>query len=342
MNAIGEYWKALGGRLETAVAGWESMEDFSGVATEALTALPAPRMSAADITEWMIEAGKVPQQVNYYSGFGDPPLVVYATPKFYIEALFWFPSSTAIHGHAFTGAFVVLDGFSIETRYLYHPEREIEDGVLQGRLEPREIEFIGPGKVCSILGADRYVHAVAHMGNPSITLVVRTFGSRVHRQYRYHRTGLATDSNLNKMEIPRQAAVLLAVRRAAPASFLPTLERFLRNVTVHTFHGVLEVLMRSLPAAEFRDQLLPFLTERFDTTHAEVLAATRELFRGRSLWAGLRQMPSAHGELSVAMAEFFPNPTERDALLRQCYGENFQQLPMKWREMVSASVKGAT
>ncbi|MBI5425710.1 MAG: hypothetical protein HZA32_16660 [Opitutae bacterium] len=340
MNRIGEYWNTLGQRLEAATAGMDTIEDFSGIATEALTALPAPRMTAAEIAEWVIEEGKVPPQVNYYSSFGDPPLVVYSTPKFYIEALFWFPSSTAIHGHAFTGAFVVLDGFSIETRYLFHSEREIEDGVLQGRLVPREVEFIGPGKVCSILGADSYVHAVAHMGNPSITLVVRTYGSRVHRQYRYHRCGLATCSNLNKNEIPRQAAVLLAVRRAAPADFLPTLERFLRHANVHTFYGVLEVLMRSLPAPMYRDELLPFVEARFGETRGEVLAGIREILRGKALWAGARNMPGAHGELQVALAEFLPDPVERDAVLRSSYGENYHQLPAKWREMVVASVKG--
>ncbi len=45
------------------------------------------------------------------SGFGQPELVVYDDPRFYIQILFWLAGTTDIHQHKFSGAFHVLQGF---------------------------------------------------------------------------------------------------------------------------------------------------------------------------------------------------------------------------------------
>lgn len=337
MHAIGEYWHALGKRLEADVAaqpGWR--ERFDVIASRALTELPAPRMTAADIGQWMTETKTLPEQVNVLSGFGEPPLVVYQTPEFYAEVLFWFPSPTTIHGHGFTGAFVVLDGFSIEVRYDFRPEREPGEAVLLGRLEPREVEFIGPGKVCAILGASDYVHSVTHLGNPSLTLVVRTYGRSNNRQYRFHRSGFAACSNFRQTELKRRAAVLAAIWRADPARFVTQFVDFLTGADEHAFYWVTEALITKLPLPFVQNEVLPLLTQHF-ADRVAVLAALREVFRTRSLWTTMRTLPNVRAQVQVALADSFPDAAEREAILRKSYGAGAQHLPEQWRDLVAAT-----
>lgn len=337
MNAIGEYWQVLGKRLEADVSAQASgPEDFSAIATQALKDLPPPRMTAADIAQWIAEVPELPEQVNFFFGFGEPPLVVYQTPRFYVEALFWFPSPTAIHGHAFTGAFVVLDGFSIEVSYDFHVESEPEEAVQLGRLIPRELEFIGPGRVHAIPGGSDHIHAVTHLGNPSLTLVVRTPGRGDPRQYRYHRSGFAACSNHRNRELQRRAAVFAALWRASHPRFSAVLVEYLSGANDHSFYSVIESLFRKLPQSFIDHELLPLLIRNFPGRGVP-LAALEEAFRTRKLWATLRTLPNvtAEAQIQVALAESFPTVAERDAILRKCYGEGARAMPEQWRKLIT-------
>src|SRR6195952_1210100 len=51
------------------------------------------------------------------SAFGEPELVVYSHPRFYIQLLFWLDGTTAIHQHEFSGTFHVMLGSSIHAHY---------------------------------------------------------------------------------------------------------------------------------------------------------------------------------------------------------------------------------
>ena len=50
------------------------------------------------------------QPLQSQSGFGQPELVVFEDPRFYIQLLFWLDGSTDIHQHEFSGAFHVASG----------------------------------------------------------------------------------------------------------------------------------------------------------------------------------------------------------------------------------------
>lgn len=335
MNAIGTYWEAVGRGIEEGLRGVASVElALPEVASGVLARHPAPPMHATDIADWMLEAGGVPPQVNFPSGFGEPPLIVYERPEFFIEVLFWFPSPTAIHGHAFTGAFVVLDGFSIQVEYDFHEQSAPEEAVRLGRLEARALEFIGPGKVCPILPDARFIHTVTHLGNPSLTLVARTPSRPDERQFRFHRSGFAVWSRPPRESIVRQTQVLLAVRSGNPAGFLPRLTRLLENVNDRDFYGVNETLLGAMGPTPFAQEILPLLAE-FAPRRPDVVAALRERHRTRSLWMAARVSLNPHDHVRCALADLFPDPAERDAMLCRSYGiDNPSQLPERWRDLV--------
>jgi hypothetical protein len=336
MNAIGDYWQTVGRKIEEDWRG-KSAEalTLAEVATRVLTDFPAPPMNATSILDWMIEAKALPRQVNFHSGFGEPPLVVYETPEFFLEVLFWFPSPTGIHGHAFTGAFMVLDGFSIQVEFDFHEKSAPEEGVRLGRLEARTIEFIGPGKVCPILPNADFIHAVTHLGNPSLTLVARTFSKAKDRQFRFHRCGFALWSSLPRESAVRHAEVLAAVRAGNSAGFLPRLERLLERLGDADFYGVLETLLKLMGPSAFAEEILPLVGTRFAVRH-DVVAAIQERARTRALWASIRAFPNPRAQVQCALADLFPDPRERDAILCKSYGvEHAAKLPERWRDLVA-------
>src|SRR5688572_6730600 len=54
-----------------------------------------------DVIRWFSTATEVPPQVGLDSGFGEPPLTLFAGQHMYIEALFWVDGTTSIHQHSF-------------------------------------------------------------------------------------------------------------------------------------------------------------------------------------------------------------------------------------------------
>jgi hypothetical protein len=78
--------------------------------------LPA-KVSAWDVIEWTMQETFLPEQRDLPGHFGDPPITLYNAPRFHIDVYFWLEGTTAIHQHSFCGAFQVLMGSSIHSRY---------------------------------------------------------------------------------------------------------------------------------------------------------------------------------------------------------------------------------
>lgn len=335
MNAIGEYWKALGRRIEAGLRSGVPLDTgFASLATEVVRKVPAPPMTATSIADWMIEEGTLPTQVNFHSGFGEPPLVVYASEQFYAEVLFWFPGRTAIHGHGFSGAFMVLDGMSIQTEFEFHEREAPEAGVRLGNLVPRTIEFIEPGRVCTIERGTGFIHAVAHLGSPSLTLVVRTYGRQQAPQFRYHRCGLAVLTEADQSVPRRQAEVLAAIHDGAPADFPQRLITLLERLNDCRFYTVLESLL-SLLRQHFVERVMPIVEARFAGSRPHAVAALRERIRGNGIWKTARGLTNRKAQVHCALADLFPDVAERQAVLCRSYGvAHMGELPAPWRDLV--------
>lgn len=321
MSETADYFQRLGQLMASRLGNHPDPDAvFADIAADALRTVPAPKIDVLAMADWAACQQPLPKQVNFNSGFGQPPLVVFEAPGFYIEVLFWFPSRTSIHGHGFTGAFRVLDGYSIQVEYRFEEESVPEDGIRLGKTVARGIEMIAPGKICPILGRDDFIHTVAHMGNPSLTLVARTHGSKEMQQFTYLRSGFAHLSHRQKQSVARQADVLEAVFKARPDAFLGRLVDFLAGSDSVTFFRVLSQLQTRLSLAVFSKQVLPTVRERFGVSHARALAALDDVMRTNGLWGMISGLKDPRKQLLLALGELFPDEQERDALICQSLG----------------------
>lgn len=114
------------------------------------------------------------QPFQTLSGFGQPELVAYSHPRFYIQLLFWLDGTTDIHQHEFSGAFHVMHGSSIHARYEFENAQDITPHFRVGDVRMKEIELLETGRTVPIISGRRCIHSLFHLDTPSVTVVVRT------------------------------------------------------------------------------------------------------------------------------------------------------------------------
>jgi hypothetical protein len=168
-------------------------EGFREIAHEALVeARLHERVDIDRIATWLIAMDGVPTQ--YPSDFGQPAIRVFDAHKFYIEILVWLESTTAIHQHAFSGAFGVIAGSSIHTQYEFTLRERLCQELLLGSLQYTSAHYLRAGDTHEIRAGSSYIHSLFHLDYPSISVVVRTYHERRHTpQYRYQAPGIAVD-----------------------------------------------------------------------------------------------------------------------------------------------------
>ena len=138
-----------------------------------------------------LEITNLPQQTKNL--FSDLPVTVFRARDFYIELLLWSHVTKTIHQHGFGGAFRVVLGSSLHTRYQFRTDRRVNDDFLVGKVAALGSESLPLGSVRRIdPGFEGLVHSLYHLDNPSISLVVRDRGhSAFGPQYSYFPPALA-------------------------------------------------------------------------------------------------------------------------------------------------------
>ncbi|MGC2237510.1 MAG: hypothetical protein WA584_15205 [Pyrinomonadaceae bacterium] len=168
---------------------------FPEIAADRLKAARLPeKMSAWDVIEWTLNETILPVQQDVYAKFADPPITIYNSPRFHIDVYFWLEGTTAIHQHAFCGAFQVLHGSSLHSWYDFERSESVNTFTEIGEINLKLCELLQVGDVQPIWAGKPYIHGLFHLEQPSATIVVRTHKSPMFLpQYSYHKPFLAID-----------------------------------------------------------------------------------------------------------------------------------------------------
>src|SRR3954451_14467628 len=130
---------------QTVLERWKrenfSLAKFPRIARAALDERPpAAHVDLAALVRDFLLDEEQPFQTD--SDFGEPELVVYGHPRFYIQLLFWLDGTTAIHQHEFSGAFHVMYGSSIHARYAFEKARRVTPHLHVGNVRMMTIELL--------------------------------------------------------------------------------------------------------------------------------------------------------------------------------------------------------
>ena len=132
-------------------------------------------ISASDVLNQALNVDSAISAHQVHSPFGDLQLIPYRHNKFYIEILYWAQGTTSIHDHAFSGAFYVLEGSSINVQYDFQFQDKINHHFHLGALKEAVSTRLQKGSVQEIASGRKFIHAVYHLKNPTISIVVRTY-----------------------------------------------------------------------------------------------------------------------------------------------------------------------
>jgi len=221
LDGVGAYFETLGRCVEQSWKAQNNNEEiFPEVAARALTETPVPDdADAVGVLQFLMTRRQLVRQEEY--GFGNPPVTLYRGRDFYISALYWLDGTTTIHQHMFSGAFRVLEGSSIHTRYDFSQLETITRRMLVGDLLYEGAELLRRGDVREIVAGNEFIHALFHLDRPSVTIVVRTQREEgAGTQFEYLRPGLAFDPFFKDETLDRQMRGLTTLHQIAPEDAL--------------------------------------------------------------------------------------------------------------------------
>lgn len=146
-------------------------EAFSEISVEALSDFPDGDGIALDRLTCEVALARA-TPVNH--PFGDVSARVFSCAEFFIEVLLWLDGTTSLHQHSFSGAFRVLEGESIHSRFSFDASAEISHDLHIGSTALLRAELLKRGDVREIRPGYGSLHTLFHLARPSITCVIRT------------------------------------------------------------------------------------------------------------------------------------------------------------------------
>ncbi|MDB4740396.1 hypothetical protein OAF87_01105 [Akkermansiaceae bacterium] len=150
-----------------------SLEAFPEIARAALDeSLPSENVDLDEMIHEVLTNDDQPFQSQ--SGFGQPELVAFNHPRFYIQILFWLEGTTEIHQHEFSGAFHVMRGSSIHSEFDFQNARSVTPHLRTGDLQMKKVELLETGRTVPISSDRECIHSLFHLDIPSVTVVIRT------------------------------------------------------------------------------------------------------------------------------------------------------------------------
>jgi hypothetical protein len=292
------------------------------------------KVSYLDIIQWLNRTPQLPRQYGMDAVFGQPPVTVYTGDGFYIEALYWLHGTTSVHCHAFTGAFQVLAGSSIQGTWAYDRQQRVGHRLSFGKLTNRSVTLLPTGAVQPILPGQQLIHSVFHLDQPSVTVVVRTNLLAYHQpQFTYIRPHIEFDEwDLPDSTVRKLQGLRMLWNLHHPA-YASEVEQLLDRLDLHSVLLLLEQDLELTQSFERGVELAERLRRRYPDLIDPILASAR--VRMRQEYVGAKRAlvidPDHRFFLAVAMNA----STRREALelikLRQPDRDPVQVV-LRWAE----------
>ena len=217
-------------------------EAFSEICEQVLTRTAIHRLfNLDDLLRQCMASELLTPQIDPSAQFGQPPVTLFRSERFYVALLFWDDSTTSIHEHGFSGAFCVLSGSSLHVNYGFEPTLRVNDRLLIGKILRGAASVLQRGAVRKIAGGGAGAHALFHLDRPSATLVVRTYAEpRAQPQLTYHWPCYAIDPFYENHSLARKCQLLHLIYRTNQDLFCSLASELLESVD---FESAMRILL---------------------------------------------------------------------------------------------------
>jgi len=281
-------FKELG---DTVLKQWKrgnfSLAKFPEIARAALDARPpAKKADLAGLMRDFLLNDEQPGQTD--SPFGEPELVVYSHPRFYIQLLFWMDGTTAIHQHEFSGAFHVMHGSSIHAHYEFEKARPVTPYIRVGNLRMKKMEILDAGRTVPIVSGPQDIHSLFHLDSPSATVVVRTqHDPGTGPQLNYLPPHIAFDPHFSDTLMMRRKQLLDVLEQADDPGYAELVKEMIADLDFERGFSLLHHCIESLLHLDQWEPVLRIFEKKHGALATGVAATLKEDVR-RSVIKSLR------------------------------------------------------
>ena len=203
------------------------------------------------------------QPMQTTSGFGEPELVVFDDPRFYIQLLFWLDGSTDIHQHEFSGAFHVLAGSSLHSQFEFENAESISAHLRTGRLRMKDTRLLDTGSTVPIVSGRAHIHSLFHLDTPSISVVIRTHSDPgTGPQFTYLPPHLAVDPLHSDALTNRRKQLLDVLEKTGDPAYLELVTGMLRDLDFERGFFILQNGVGHLQSLGHWDECLQIFREK--------------------------------------------------------------------------------
>jgi hypothetical protein len=240
---------------------------------------------------WLQSATSLPSQFDLPARFGQPPVTVFRQGNLMIDVYYWMNGTTTIHEHAFSGAFQVLAGSAVHVEYAFSAFDRVNSHIKLGETVFKNAEVLKVGDTRRILPGDRFAHALFHLEQPSVTVVVRTVEqSELGRQFNYLRPHVAVDpmSAARNAVAVRRIQALRVLRERDPASCYSNVLASTTHADFETFFLVVRECPLQLLSLEQSLSVLEAARPRFGE-RVDLVKAVLEHEASQAAVIGLRR-----------------------------------------------------
>jgi hypothetical protein len=337
------FFKELG---DTVLGRWKrenfSLAKFPEIARSALDKNPpAKRVDLAAMMRDFLLNEDQPFQTD--SEFGEPEIVAYSHPRFYIQLLFWMEGTTAIHQHEFSGAFHVMHGSSIHAHYTFEKAQSITPYLRVGNVRLKEIKLLESGCTVPITSGQQDIHSLFHLDSPSVTVVVRTqHDPGTGPQFNYLPPHIAIDPHFSDKLTMRRKQLLDVLEQAEDSGYAELVSEMIADLD---FERGFSVLHHSMEYLQQLDQWKPVL-HAFEKKHgalaAGVAATLKEEIRRSVIKSWRSSIIEPEHRFFLALLMNAPTRADLLALVKQRFPkEEPIGVVLRWvEELTEASDEG--
>jgi len=267
------------------------------------------------------------------SGFGQPELIVYDDPRFYIQILVWQEGTTDIHQHEFSGAFHVLAGSSIHSHFEFVSPRPVSAHLRVGDLRMKDIQLLETGRTLPIIAGGSCIHSLFHLDMPSISVVVRTHHDPgTGPQFTYLPPHLAVDPNHHDALTTRRKQLLDLLERTEDAGYVDLVLKMIGDLDFERGFFILQNCVGALKATGAWDLALQSFVKKHGTLAKGVASTLDEIVRRDGLAAFRSSITEPEHRYFLAL---LLNVSDRAHLLRFVslrYPGKATKTVMRWAE----------
>jgi len=256
-----------------------SLTAFPSIAAAALEEQsPSESVDLSELIREFLLSDEQPYQSA--SGFGQPELIVYDSPKFYIQLLFWLDGTTDIHQHEFSGAFHVMSGSSIHSEFTFEEAESITAHFRLGTLKLLKAELLETGSTVPIVSGRTGIHSLFHLETPSLTVVVRTHSDPgTGPQFTYLPPHIAVDPVQSDTLTSRRKQLLDVLERTGDEEYAQLVAEMIGRLDFERGFFILQNCITHLRNLGVWEKIWAIFEQKHDRLAAPVVPTLEEIIR---------------------------------------------------------------